>query len=231
MNKFKAVLTGVLIICILSAVCACTGELEPSEVPTYMVKTEPADETYTEYVTYPDISVMCPETLTKAVPFELPQKLDVSAFKGMTKIAAKDSYMPDSEAPEIYKNGANQYFVFSDKVAFMVFTDSADAQVQSFCYSAYYKDEGNLHYIGDQNYGWYFDNDGNLDILVYSYWFYGQELGNTFYDATGKRIGSLSNGVFYDGDMNALDEQGKILLLQRLGDVAELYSDGGSKVF
>lgn len=198
------------------ASCAKDGQ----EVPTYMVETE---ETYTEFVTYPDMDQMSPETMKKEVPMELPFTFRPERIRLYKAIPAEQSYIPDTMAKEVYENGADQYFLFSDRMAFVILTDDKTDNKRTYSYSAYYNEDGRLFYIGDDVYSWYYNESGEIFILAYTYYFEGREIGTTFYDIDGKRMGSISNGLYYDADFNVLDESEQILFLQQLGPVAEIF--------
>lgn len=219
MNRIRIFTAATLLCLIAAAFTACKGEYE---VPTYQVE---AEETYTEFVTYPSLEEMSPAEMTKEAPMQLPLTFDASRVRLYKAISAEQSYMPDTYAQEIYENVHDQYFVFSDKMAFVVLTDGSTEQDRTYFYSAYYNEDGRLFYIGDDTYSWYYDENGAINILAYSYYFEGKEVGVTFYDPDGKRIGSISNGLYYDADFNVLDPAGQISFLQRLGPVAEVFKN------
>lgn len=198
---------------------------EQPEVPTYQAETE---ETYTEFVTYPDMDTMSPKTIGEdklRPPRELPFDFNVKKVRKFTPIAAENSLMPDTYADEVYKDGSDQYFVFSDKMAFVLLTDSDNEKDRTYIYSAYYNENGHLFYIGDDTFSWYYTDAGELDIIAYTYYFERAEIGTTFYDTQGKRIGAYTKGLYYDADLNVLDKEQEILMIQRLGAVAEIFMD------
>lgn len=218
----KKLLTALVTSAILLTMASC-GMFAPPEIPTYQSETE---ETYTEFVTYPDMDTMSPKTINadKLVPpRELPLVFDAGAVRKFKSISAEDSLMPDTYAEEIYKDGSDQYFVFSDRMAFVLLTDSDDEAERTYVYSAYYNEDGRLFYIGDDAYSWYYNTVGELDIVAFTYSFEGAEIGTTFYDNQGKRIGAYTKGLYYDADLNVLDKEGEIQLIQRLGAVAEIF--------
>lgn len=220
--------TVALLTALISVLCfASCGKKPEEEIPTYMVETEP-EETYTVFVEYPSIDEMSPKTIDTEktrVPIELPLTFNAAGVRKYTPIAAEDSYDPDTYAQEIYKHGSDQYFVFSDRMAFVILTDSDNANKQTYVYSAYYNEDGRLFYIGDDVYSWYYNNAGEVDIIAYTYYFEGTEVGTTFYDAEGRRIGAITDGLFYDEDLNVYNRNDEILLLQRLGAVAEIFKE------
>lgn len=218
----KKEIAAVLVPVVVLTMASC-GLFAQSEVPTYQAETE---ETYTEFVTYPDIDTMSPKTLGEdklSPPKELPLVFDAKAVRKFTPIAAEDSMMPDTYAEEIYKDGCDQYFVFSDYMAFVLLTDSDDDAKRTYVYSAYYNENGHLFYIGDDVYSWYYNNVGELDIIAYTYHFERAEIGTTFYDTQGKRLGAYTKGLYYDADLNVLDKESEIQMIQRLGAVAEIF--------
>lgn len=206
---------------------SCGGTPEKEEISTYMVETEP-EETVTVYVEYPTIEEMSPKTIDvekTQVPMELPFRFNADKIRRYTPIRAEDSLDPDTYAQEIYKHGSDQYFVFSDKMAFVILTDSDNAKKRTYVYSAYYNEDGRLFYIGDDVYSWYYNEAGEVDIIAYTYYFEDIEVGTTFYDAEGKRIGAITDGLYYDADLNVYNRNDEILLLQRLGAVAEIFKE------
>lgn len=205
---------------LLTAACGLT--VQP-EVPTYQAETE---ETYTEFVTYPSIETMSPKNIDAdkmRPPKELPLVFQADVVRKFKPIKAENSLMPDTYAEGIYKNGYDQYFVFSDKMAFVLLTDSDDEKKRTYIYSAYYNENGHLFYIGDDIYSWYYTDMGELDIIAYTYSFENTEVGTTFYDTSGKRIGAYCKGLYYDADLNVLDKEAELRLIQRLGAVAEIF--------
>ena len=108
-------------------------------------------------------------------------------------------------------------------MAFVLLTDSDDEAERTYIYSAYYNENGRLFYIGDDVYSWYYNDAGELDIIAYTYSFEGAEIGTTFYDTQGKRIGAYTKGLYYDADLNVLDKEQEIRMIQRLGAVAEIF--------
>lgn len=220
----KKMFVATLVLAAVFSMASC-GLFAPPEVPTYQAETE---ETYTEYVTYPDMDTMSPKNLGEDKlfpPRELPLEFNANAVRKYGSIAAEDSLMPDTYAQEIYKNGCDQYFVFSDKMAFVLLTDSDDEAKRTYIYSAYYNENGRLFYIGDDTYSWYYNNAGELDIIAFTYSFEQREIGTTFYDTRGKRIGAYTKGLYYDADLNVLNKEEEIQLIQRLGAVAEIFMD------
>ncbi len=218
----KKLITSLLMTAVLLTTASC-GLTATEEIPTYQAETE---ETYTEFVTYPSIDTMSPKTIGAeylAPPRELPLVFDAKAVKKYPSISAEESMMPDTYAKEIYKDGCDQYFVFSDYMAFVLLTDSDDETKRTYIYSAYYNENGRLFYIGDDTFSWYYDNRGELDIIAYTYSFEGTEVGTTFYDTQGKRIGAFTKGLYYDADLNVLNKDQEIQMIQRLGAVAEIF--------
>ena len=218
----KKLFVAALVLAAVLAMASC-GLFTPPEVPTYQAETE---ETYTEFVTYPDMDTMSPKTIGEnklSPPKAMPLVFDAKAVRKNVPIAAEDSLMPDTYAEEIYKDGCDQYFVFSDFMAFVLLTDSDDEAERTYIYSAYYNENGRLFYIGDDVYSWYYNDAGELDIIAYTYSFEGAEIGTTFYDTQGKRIGAYTKGLYYDADLNVLDKEQEIQMIQRLGAVAEIF--------
>ena len=218
--KKLPVLLSLLPAVLITAAC---GMFTPPEVPTYQAETE---ETYTEFVTYPDMDTMSPKTIGDSLlkaPYDLPFEFNVAAVRKKTPITAENSMIPDTYAEEIYKDGSDQYFVFSEKMAFVLLTDSDDPAKRTYFYSAYYNEDGHLFYIGDDTYSWYYNSAGELDIIAYTYSFEGNEIGTTFYGTDGKRIGAFTKGLYYDADLNVLKPGEEVQLIQRLGAVAEIF--------
>ena len=153
----------------LLCLASCGDAPEEETVPTYMVETEP-EETYTVYVEYPSMDEMSPKTIDlekTRVPIELPFTFNAAKVRKYAPITAEDSFDPDTYAQEIYKHGSDQYFVFSDKMAFVVLTDSDNVKKQTYVYSAYYNEDGRLFYIGDDVYSWYYNDAGEVNIIAF----------------------------------------------------------------
>lgn len=216
-------LTVVLLLCAFAlGLCSCGGDTEENgdELSTYIIETEP-EETYTVEIEYPEIDEISPKTVNPEIPITFTKKIDIERVRKYSPIKPANSYIPETTASEVYVKGSNQYFVFNDTMAFVIYTDNSVESKRTYCYSAYYAENSELYYIGDDIYSWYYMNDGSLNVITYTYYLEGVNLGVTFYDEDGNRVAYYSQGIYYDKNLNQMDADATYEFRAKLGDIKE----------
>ena len=219
MKKLTAAVVFVLFILSFSA-CQDNGGYE---VPTYLADGGTTSEPETELVPMPSMEEMCPDKFTQEIPISMPLTFQPERIRMYKEISAEQSYMTDTDAPHIYQQGHDQYFVFSDKMALVILTDGDSEKNRTYFYSAYYNEDGRLFFLGDDIYSWYYDASGKIYLTTFSYYFDGTEIGVTFYDENGDKIGSIADDIYYDEKNEEMTFDERFTFLQRIGEAAEIY--------
>ncbi|MBR3595571.1 MAG: hypothetical protein IKL47_01130 [Clostridia bacterium] len=208
----KVILALVCVVFLMFSSCAGEGE------ETTAVETQPMLEP-TSYEP-PSLNEMSPGTIDVSLPEELKRntwEIDFSAFE---QIEAKDSVFPESTHDKILKSDNAQYFfVENDIKIHAVFFDKDERVTASASYNT---ETGFIEFYGDDTTTWYFNNDGTLKCVVYTYSFgAGTPSIYTFYSPEGQKEVTRTMDGWYDAEYNILTNEEILDCLDRYSGTIE----------
>lgn len=192
MKKFYVILLLVLPL----VFAACSDENAETEAETHA----PTEPTTQEFIS---LSEMSPDEIDITLPDYLSMhswEIDFSSFE---EIEAKDSVFPESGHDKILKSENAQYFfVDNDIKVHAVFFDSEERVIASASYNT---ETGNLEFFGDDTTTWYYNEDGTLRCVVYTYSFdAGTPPIYTFYSPEGKKEVTRTMEGWYNTEFDML---------------------------
>ena len=240
-DKMKKTL---IIICLLLAAAALSScDADGNEIETYLVTQETQsaaeDETSsgeTEYftdedgnvlvyneegeseyvtITAPTVEEMSPEKIDADMPYGVEFRL--TEITKLRQIDPADSVYPGTDADAVYKKGNTQYFHYSNgELVAITVTDS-------ITYACYYNADGVLKFCSDSTTSWYYDTDGALLHIVYTYYnAFTARYVYTFYTPEGQRRYTDVDGIIYDNAYNQLSSEEYDRFILEYADTQEL---------
>lgn len=200
--KFTAAFSAVLLIVpfALSSCGSADGDTTAPAVP----------EETTEHM--PTLDEMSPPTYKKELTAEYSVRYDDIDKSSFSELDADDAMIAGLDTEHIYKDAnGREYYLLKDGSVVLSFIDGAEA------YSAYYRENGKLKYFGDSETGWYFTDDGSVDMVSYTF---SSPSGNeiiTYYEPDGKRIVISAAGTYYNDNIDELSAAEQLEFTKRLG--------------
>jgi hypothetical protein len=196
-----------LVFCLIF--CSCGKADKEDETTEAAVPEETTYET-------PPMETISPATYTKEIPFDIEMNyyddVDKSSFK---EVDEDDAVISGMEADNIYQDERGyEYYILSTGAVAVTFIEGDEA------YSGYYRTDGSLQYLGSSETGWYFTEDGTLDLVSYTYVNpYNSEVVS-YYTPDGTRTVISAAGTYYNDDYSELTLEEQIAFLKRIGDTS-----------
>ncbi len=206
----KAFFTAASLLLALTCCCSC-GKHEAPTAPAVPEETE---------ATVPALSEMCPPTYQREIPVKIETDYEKTDKSGFTEIKADDAMIDGLAAEKIYRDeNGREYYIISDGTVALTFLENDDA------YSAFYRKNGRLKYFGDSKTGWYFKEDGTVDMVSYTYVNPKGSEVISYYEPDGTRIAISAAGTYYDDNFDEMSNERQLELTKRIGGT-ETAQDG-----
>ena len=119
-------------------------------------------------------------------------------------------------ADKILKDSAGrEYYILTDGTYVMSFVENSEA------YSAFYREGGHLQYFGDSETGWYFNEDGSINMVSFTYINSAGSEVISYYEPDGTRIAISAGGTYYDNDFEEMSVEQQLEMAKRIGKSEE----------
>ncbi len=199
-------ITALLLMTAFFMLCSCGASEEETTSEDITVSTEEtsAEET-TSTVNY-TTEEMSPSEIDISLSIDVETNTADIPFSSYEEIDAKDSELPDSMCQKVLKSeNAEYFFMDSENKILVIFFDEKNVPVYSACYDM---ESGALDFIGNDEKTWYYNADGSLNLVVYTFSF-GKNNPPiyTFYDESGKKDVTRTMDGWYSADFTKLTEQ------------------------
>lgn len=208
MNKktLRAISLGAAaLMCASACLCGCKKEEEP---------TSPAVPETTAY--QPTLDEMCPPTYKKELPVKIETDFSKLGTDSFSEISAESAMISGLAADKILKDSAGrEYYILTDGTYVMSFVENGEA------YSAFYREGGHLQYFGDSETGWYFNEDGSINMVSFTYINSAGSEVISYYEPDGTRIAISAGGAYYDNDFEEMSVEQQLKMAQRIGKSEE----------
>ena len=209
MKKNLRITAAVLTVILTAVFClsSCSGD-NPGQT------NDPStEETTTKAV--PSLEEMSPQSYKKDIPVVYSVKysdIDKSTF---TELAAEKAMISGLDTEHIYKDkNGREYYILTDGSVALTFLSGNEA------YSAFYKADGSLKYLGDSVTGWYFTSDGEIDMISHTFVNAAGSDIISYYEPNGTRFVISAAGTYYDDNLDELTPEEQLAFTKRLGGAA-----------
>lgn len=211
MKKF--ILAIILVFPLIFSACSDNTE-ETTEAESQTVVEETTRKNYS-------LKEMSPDTMDVTLPLGIEIKVSDIDFDSFEEIDAKDSVLQNAGHDKILESENAQYFFVDNDIKIHgIFFD----ENKKITYSASYNtDTGFCEFMGDNEMSWYFNENGELICVVYTFTGDKGEIAPiyTFYNAYGvKDVTRTANG-WYNEDFDLLSEDTVLDIVSRYSKTIE----------
>ncbi len=153
------------------------------------------------------IAEMSPDTVDVTLPENISIRISDIDFESFTEIDAEDSVLQNAGHDKILESENAQYFFVDDDIK--IHAIFFDENKRITCSASYNKDTGYCEFIGDNEKSWYFDENGKLRSVVYTFT---GEKGDvvpvyTFCTAEGEKVVTRTMNGWYNKALDMLSEE------------------------
>lgn len=211
MKKF--ILAIILVFPLIFSACSDNTE-ETTEAESQTVVEETTRKNYS-------LKEMSPDTMDVTLPLGIEIKVSDIDFDSFEEIDAEDSVLQNAGHDKILESENAQYFFVDNDIKIHgIFFD----ENKKITYSASYNtDTGFCEFMGDNEMSWYFNENGELICVVYTFTGDKGEIAPiyTFYNAYGvKDVTRTANG-WYNEDFDLLSEDTVLDIVSRYSKTIE----------
>ena len=167
------------------------------------------------------IAEMSPDTMDVTLPLGIEIKVSDIDFDSFEEIDAKDSVLQNAGHDKILESENAQYFFVDNDIKIHgIFFD----ENKKITYSASYNtDTGFCEFMGDNEMSWYFNENGELICVVYTFTGDKGEIAPiyTFYKTDGTKDVTRTMNGWYNGDFDVLSEDTVLDIVSRYSKTIE----------
>lgn len=174
------------------------------------------------------LSEMSPSSTDVTFPEDVAVKVSDIDFDSFEEIDAEDSVLSDVGHDKVLDSGKAQYFFVRDDIkVHAIFFEDSEAEKRVVSGSASYNTEtGFIEFYGDADKSWYFDEDGQLRCVVYTFSFgTGTPAIYTFYTPEGVKEVTRTYDGWYSPEYDLLTNEEIAQYLQKYEGVIEATSE------
>lgn len=211
----KRFLVLFLIAALAFSLSSCTESADSTtEAETHPIEEITTGKQYTLSQMSPDIAEINP-------PEEVKIRVSDIDFDSFEEIDAEDSVLPGVGHDRILQSENAQYFFVDDDIK--VHAIFYDENKKITCSASYNTQIGYVEFIGNDKMSWYFDENGEFTLAVYTFTGDNNELMPiyTFYNSDGEKEAVRAANGWFTPDMEPFSQSQTLEIIKKYSSVIE----------